>query len=124
VDDGTVAPQRWCGRSVTARSTLRASGVGTRERINTWTWVHAALIDSPGGPWASWAALQRWAGLINSFLFYSNLFQFISKDQLQKYKTQPSISPKKSNLGKVADKFKAENFPFWPNIKISLDFEL
>jgi hypothetical protein len=50
-----MAPRRWCGRSIAARSALRASGVGTLERIGSWTWVHAALSDSPGGSWASYA---------------------------------------------------------------------
>jgi hypothetical protein len=58
------------------------------------------------------AALQRWAGPVNSFLFYSNLFQLISKDQLQIYNMQSSISPTISKLGKAADKFEVEIFPF------------
>jgi hypothetical protein len=105
------------GRATSARSVFGAHLLG--RKLAGGLGCFLALAAHTVG-WAGTALLgpaQQAFSLISKFQKNSN-------DQLQKYQTVPSRSPKVSKILKALDFSTKNNFLQWPNFKFPLEFKL
>jgi hypothetical protein len=65
---------------------------------------------------------MNWARPIYPLAKIRSNFLIDFKDQLQKTKYNLRDAQKNSKILQKVENFKGNNFPFWPNYQISLDF--
>jgi hypothetical protein len=92
-------------------------GKGLVGHFNPIDWVASGPISTGDG-------LNRAGPARYSFLFILGIFQNSNTFKVVKYERVNSRAPKISKLGMVVDKFIWDMFPFWPNLKFSLDFTI
>jgi hypothetical protein len=77
-----------------------------------------------GPAWVSWDTLLRGLGRLPFFLYSNYLPSLFKYSTSKKYKSKPSLHSKFSKLCMLIENFNWNNFHFWFNIQISLDFKL